>query len=145
MGILSSIPVIGEIVDKGLGIVDKFVEDKDQANKLKAEIKQQIEAQSHEQDVTRLKAQASIIKAEATGESPEQRKWRPHLMYLIMGLLAFNGAIVPLSEAMFNIDIPTLKAWEAIPPQMWQLLMIGVGGYIGGRSAEKVFAKKKQD
>jgi NAD(P)-dependent dehydrogenase (short-subunit alcohol dehydrogenase family) len=144
MGILSAIPVIGEVVEKGLGVVDKFVEDKDQANRLKAEIKQQIEAQTHERDITKLQAQASIIKAEATGESAEQRKWRPHLMYVIMGILVFNAAIVPVGEAVFQVDIPTLEAWQAIPPQMWQLLMIGMGGYIGGRTAEKIFRGRKK-
>ena len=143
MGILSAIPVIGNIVDKGLDVVDKFVEDKDQANKLKAEIKKKIEDNTHEKEITELKAQAGIIKAEATGESPAQRNWRPHLMYLIMGLLVFNGAIVPLGEAIFQVNIPTLEAWEAIPSQMWQLLMIGVGGYVGGRSAEKIFKRKE--
>lgn len=137
MGILSAIPVIGDVIDKGLGVIDKFVEDKDKANELKATIKQQIESQSHEKDIEKLKAQARIITAEATGESGEQRKWRPHLMYLIMFLLVFNGVIVPLGEAIFQVDIPILEAWDAIPSQLWQLLMIGVGGYITSRGVEK--------
>lgn len=137
MGILSAIPVIGEVVEKGLGVVDKFVEDKDEANKLKAEIKRQIESQSHEEDIEKLKSQAGIIKSEATGESEVQRKWRPHLMYLIMFLLVFNGVVVPLGEAIFQVDIPILEAWDSIPKQMWQLLTVGVGGYIGSRGVEK--------
>ena len=35
MSILSAIPLIGKAFDKGLGIVDKFVTDKDKANELK--------------------------------------------------------------------------------------------------------------
>lgn len=138
MGIMSAIPVIGKIVEKGLGVVDQFVEDKDAANKLKAEIKKQIEAQSHEQDIEELKAQAGIIKAEATGESSAQRNWRPHLMYFLMFLLGFNGVLVPLANGMFGLNIPVVDAWNAIPAPMWQLLMIGMGGYIGGRSGEKI-------
>lgn len=138
MGILSAIPVIGDIIEKGLGVVDKFVEDKDQANRLKAQIRQQIEEQSHEEDVAKLKAQAGIIQAEIAGESSVQRTWRPHLMYFIMFLLGFNGVIVPLGNAIFGLNIPMLEAWEAIPTPMWQLLMIGMGGYIGGRSGEKI-------
>ena len=147
MGIMSSIPILGNIVEKGLGIVDKYVEDKDQANKLKAEIKQQIENNSHEEDIAELKAQAGIIKAEATGESPAQRNWRPHLMYFIMFLLGFNGVIAPLSNALFDLDLPMLEAWGSIPTPMWQLLMIGMGGYVGGRSGEKIireWAKSKK-
>lgn len=138
MGFLSAIPVVGEVIERSLGIVDKYVKDKDQAERLKAELKQQIEDNSHEREIAQLKAQAGIIQSEAGGESPEQRKWRPHLMYLIMFLLVFNGVVVPLGEAIFQVDIPTLEAWNSIPVQLWQLLMIGVGGYIGGRSAEKV-------
>lgn len=144
MGILSAIPIVGDVIERGLGVVDKFVEDKDRANELKAEIKRQIEAQTHEKDIEMLKAQAGIITAEAAGESEAQRNWRPHLMYLIMFLLVFNGVIVPLGEAIFQVDIPVLEAWDAIPGQMWQLLMIGVGGYIGGRSAEKVIRDWKK-
>lgn len=134
----SAIPVIGKIIDKGLDVVDQFVEDKDKANQLKAAIKQQVQEQDHEEELQELKAQAGVIKAEATGESTLQRIWRPVLMFVIMGLLVFNGAIVPLGEAAFQVDIPTLEAWNAIPKQMWSLLTIGMGGYIGGRSAEKV-------
>lgn len=138
MGLMSALPVVGKIVEKGLGVVDQFVEDKDQANRLKAEIRQQIESQTHEEDMQELKAQAGIIQAEATGESAAQRNWRPHLMYFLMFLLGFNGVIAPLGNAFFGVHIPTLQAWKAIPAEMWQLLMIGMGGYIGGRSAEKV-------
>jgi hypothetical protein len=35
MSILSAIPLIGKAIDKGLGIVDKYVPDKDKANELK--------------------------------------------------------------------------------------------------------------
>ena len=146
MGILSSIPVLGRVVDKGLDIVDQFVTDKDQAAKLKHQIKQQIEENSHEEDIAELKAQAGIVKAEATGESPAQRNWRPHLMYFIMFLLGFNGVIAPLSNALFGLDLPMLEAWGSIPTPMWQLLMIGMGGYVGGRSGEKIireWAKSK--
>lgn len=48
MGLLSNIPVLGKLIDKGLDVVDQLVEDKDQANKIKAEIKKQIESQEHE-------------------------------------------------------------------------------------------------
>lgn len=142
MGFLSAVPVIGGIVEKGLGIVDDFVEDKDQANRLKAEIRKQIEAQAHKERQALIQEQGKIVTAEAQGESAAQRNWRPHLMYLIMFLLVFNGAIVPLGEAFFDVDIPTLEAWDAIPSEMWKLLMIGLGGYIGGRTAEKIVKSK---
>ena len=67
--------------------------------------------------------QAAIIKAEATGQSWLQRNWRPITMltFLILvvcdsfGILAFR-----LSD------------------EAWVLLQIGLGGYVAGRSAEKI-------
>lgn len=70
-----------------------------------------------------LESQTKIITAEAQGASWLQRNWRPITMitFLILvvcdsfGLLAFR-----LAE------------------QAWTLLQIGLGGYVVGRSAEKI-------
>lgn len=115
-------------------IIDKVVRDKDLAMKLKAAITGQLlnnEAQLG-------KAASAIIIAEAGSESYAARNWRPHLMYLIMWMLVFNGMIVPTIYAIWGVSIPVQEAWNAIPPDMWGLLKIGLGGYIAGRSAEKI-------
>jgi hypothetical protein len=39
MSLLAAIPIIGKACDKGLDIVDKFVPDKDEANRLKENLK----------------------------------------------------------------------------------------------------------
>jgi hypothetical protein len=70
-----------------------------------------------------IDAQAKVITAEARGASWIQRSWRPITMltFLVLvvcdsfGLLAFR-----LAE------------------QAWTLLQIGLGGYVVGRSAEKI-------
>ena len=71
----------------------------------------------------KMKAQVDAIKAEAAGQSWIQRSWRPITMltFLVLvvcdsfGLLAFR-----LSD------------------EAWTLLKIGLGGYVIGRSAEKI-------
>ena len=81
-------------------------------------------AEEYEQEL--LKAKASIVMAEAQGASWIQRNWRPITMltFLVLvvadsfGLLAFRLA----NEA-------------------WTLLQIGLGGYVVGRSAEKIVPK----
>jgi len=81
-------------------------------------------AEEYEQEL--LKAKASIIMAEANGQSWIQRNWRPITMltFLVLvvcdsfGLLAFR-----LAE------------------EAWTLLQIGLGGYVVGRSAEKIVPK----
>lgn len=137
MGILSFLPVIGKIVDKGLGIIDDLVEDKDLANKLKVEIQKQILIQNHEENVKLIEAQMKIILAESTG-SWLQRNWRPVLMIVIIFIVANNYVLFPYLSAWTD-KVQVLE----LPKGMWALLNIGVGGYIAGRSAEKIVLKNK--
>ena len=68
-------------------------------------------------------ARASIIRAEASGKSVLQRTWRPITMLTFLGLVVCDSF-----------------GWLANPlaPEAWTLLQIGLGGYVVGRSAEKV-------
>lgn len=81
-------------------------------------------------------SQASAVVAEEKGESPAQRNWRPHLMYLIMAILGFNFILVPIAK-MFSHEIPDLP----LPSELWTILEISLGGYVGGRSLEKITSK----
>ena len=70
-----------------------------------------------------LQAQAQVVTAEAKGESWLQRSWRPITMLTFLVLIicdSFGWTEFRLSE----------KAWE--------LLQIGLGGYVVGRTVEKV-------
>jgi hypothetical protein len=81
----------------------------------------------------RLNAQRDIIVAEAKGESWLQRNWRPLSMMVFVTIIANNFIFVPYAKS-FGMDVPML----AIPDGMWTLLTVGIGGYIGGRTVEKV-------
>ncbi len=109
---------------KGLfDVVDQAVEDKDEAAKIKAALQQKVlDGQMKE-----IEAAAQVIVAEAQGESWLQRNWRPMLMCLFGVIIANNYVVVPLFGT----------ATAEIPPDMWDLLKIGVGGYVVGRSVEK--------
>lgn len=74
-----------------------------------------------------LEAQAEIVKAEAQGESFLQRSWRPIVMLVFVGLIVarWTGFTAP------NLT-PELES------QLMVLVQIGLGGYVVGRSAEKV-------
>lgn len=115
-------------------VVDKAVPDKDEANKLKADLLKQVN--DYTSDV--MKAQRDVIIAEASGQSAAQRNWRPHLMYFLMSLIGFNVIVVPMVNVAFGVTIPVIDAWSSITDQAWTLLQIGMGGYIVGRSAEKI-------
>ena len=84
-------------------------------------------------------AQAKIIVAEAQGGSWIQRSWRPVTMLMFVAIIANNYILVPYAVA-FGANVPMLD----IPPGMWSLLTVGIGGYIGGRTYEKVQKLKAQ-
>jgi predicted MFS family arabinose efflux permease len=131
--ILAAIPVVGKLLEKVLGVVDQAVEDKDQAKKLKADMAMAAMSMDHSEFETLIKEQASIIKAEATGQSWLQRNWRPLLMLIIMVIIANNYIFFPY------LSLFTTKAVMLdLPVYMWDLIKLGVGGYVVGRSGEKI-------
>lgn len=104
-------------------VIDQAVEDKDQAAAIKARLQEMVLTGQ----IKEIEAAASVILAEARGESWLQRNWRPMLMCLFGVIIANNFLVVPL------FGTPSAE----IPPDMWELLKLGVGGYVVGRSVEK--------
>lgn len=127
-------PIAG-LLTKGLDVVDKLVPDKDLAAKIKAELAAQINNILHTEVLELLKAQSSIIIAEAQGESWLQRNWRPLLMMLFGCIVANNYVIAPYLSMLVG---PEAKLILEVPPDMWSLLKLGVSGYVVGRSVEKI-------
>jgi len=80
-----------------------------------------------------LQAKSSIITAEAKSEHWIVASWRPITMLVFVFIIFNNYVLVPYIVA-FGGNIPTLELTQ----NMWDLLKIGLGGYIVGRSAEKV-------
>lgn len=78
-------------------------------------------------EIKNLDAKTSIILAEAKSESWVTRNWRPVTM------LSFVGAILGY---WFGLTPVTLTP-EAVA-SMFTLVQIGLGGYVVGRSAEKI-------
>lgn len=78
-------------------------------------------------DAATVKEQAEVIKAEVESASWMARNWRPILMLVLTYILAHTYVLVPL----FSLK-PVI-----LPEQMWELLKLGMGGYIIGRSVEK--------
>ncbi len=133
MAFWTAIPIIGKVLDGVIGLIDQAVEDKDKANELKAQLTQVFNNADLTKFTQQLQSQTDIIVAEAKGKSVLQRNWRPGLMALF-GIIIFNNYILnPWLSAMFSVNI-----MMEIPSEMWGLLKLGVGGYVVGRSVEKV-------
>ncbi len=110
-------------------VVDKVAPDAGMAEKLKFEItKGLIEA-----DDQALKQQAAVIMAEANGESWLQRSWRPMVMLTFTALIVMHW---------LGYTAPNLP--EKQVELLLEIVKVGLGGYVIGRSAEKVMREYKK-
>ena len=130
-----ALPIIGGIIKGIIGPVVGLVDDLHTSDEERLAIKVKLlevqaeltgEILQYEAEV--VKQAAETVRAEATGHSWMQRNWRPLVMLLFAYIVAHNYVISPV----FGIEA------VAIPPNMWTLLQIGLGGYVVGRSAEKI-------
>lgn len=122
--------LIGDIFQPAMNLIDEVHTSDEERLAMKAKMLElQIKAasQAQEYDKQLLEAKATIITAEAKGESWIQRSWRPVMMLwfgFLVGLHWFGLTPDGLSEATIN--------------NLFLLVQIGLGGYVVGRSAEKV-------
>ena len=76
-------------------------------------------------------AQKGIIMSETQG-SKLQRSWRPLVMLSFAFIVVYSYFIQP---AFFP---KAISMAEQLKPEFWELLKLGLGGYVIGRSAEKI-------
>ena len=87
-----------------------------------------------------LKSASDVIVAEAKSKYELAAIWRPITMLVLVFIIANNYIIAPYAMALFSAEIPTL----VLTPEIWEIVKLGLGGYIIGRSAEKVAKNWKQ-
>jgi len=139
MSWLAAVPVIGDFFKGLFEIVDKTVEDKDKANELKKQLEVIMENSDLEKFKTDMEARSRIIIAEAKGQSWLQRNWRPLLMLCVIAIIFNNYVLFPYLS-MFTTKAVVLQ----LPDALFNLLTVGVGGYVVGRSAEKAITTWKE-
>ena len=111
-------------------LIERLIPNKEKSDAAKAEM-MVIMAQAQAKEID---AKAQVVIAEATGESALQRNWRPITMMFFLVLLgSYWFGLAP----QYLIDNP------AIVSNLFTLLEIGIGGYIVGRSGEKMADKWK--
>jgi hypothetical protein len=111
--------VIGEIGK----VIDNLFTNDEERIKAKNEVFKILK----EKELELQKMQTEIIVAEAQGNWL-QRSWRPILMLAFGFIVIYVKFIAPL----FDLRIPELEN------EFWNLLQLGIGGYVIGRSAEKI-------
>ena len=113
----------GTVVKDLLGGLDKLFTSKEEKIKAGNVIKQIL----IQKELELQKMQTEIILAEAKGNWL-QRSWRPILMLAFGFIVIYVKFLAPL----FDLKIPELEN------EFWNLLQLGIGGYVIGRSAEKI-------
>ena len=116
MSLLSFLPIIGDVLDKVIP---------DPVAQADAKVKLMELAQKGE--FAEMNARADIIKAEASSESWLAQSWRPILM------LTFGALIV---ARWMGFAAPGISDEEII--KLWDIVELGLGGYVIGRTAEKI-------
>ncbi len=119
------LPILTALIGPVMSVISELVPDDDK----KREIRSALMEKMLDKDSDLVKAQASIITAEAQGEGFLQKAWRPITMlsFLILLFTYWLGFAPP-----YVVDNPDLVT------ELFSLLKIGIGGYIGSRGVEKV-------
>ena len=110
-------------LDVGGKLIDRLWPDPAQA----AQAKVQLLEMAQKGELAELTARANIVQAEASSGSWLASSWRPITM------LTFTALIV---ARWFGWAAPNLSVDEYL--KLWDIVELGLGGYVVGRSVEKV-------
>ena len=111
------------LVDSVGGVLDNLITSKEEKLKARESITKLIQ----DGMLTLYKLQVDVVKTEMTGNWL-QRSWRPIIMLSFGFIIVYYYFIAPVFSTP-SIDLPD---------KFWELLKIGIGGYVIGRSAEKI-------
>lgn len=135
---LPGLPDVGAILKEAGGILNQFITDDGERAEAKAKLlalENQLTSDIMAYETELIKAQRDIITAEATSQSWLTRNWRPILMVAITFILVHKYILYPYLTMLFGAEVvPALE----LSPELFDLLTIGVGGYVVGRSGEKI-------
>lgn len=120
------LPLLGQLIGPVTGLLDKFIEDKDQKNALAHEIATLAEKQAHEAAM----AQVQVNAAEAKHRSIFVAGWRPFVGWICAVALAYHFVLQPIivfaaGAAGVFVELPEFD----MDSLMTVLLgMLGLGG-----------------
>tara|TARA_R100000005_G_C4999661_1_gene206424 strand:- start:85 stop:657 length:573 start_codon:yes stop_codon:yes gene_type:complete len=128
-------------------IINKFITRKEDQMLAQAELEKvtsSFKEKILENQKSILEAQRDLIVTEMKG-SAMQRNWRPALMWIIIFVIANNYLLAPFLNHIIQLFgggaiLPILE----LPDKLFNLMSIGLGGYVVGRSAEKIIPKLKE-
>lgn len=117
-----------EPVTDTIDAVHTSEEEKIQAEKEIEKVKNDLTKEFIDLHEKELEAKKEIIVAEAKG-GWLQRNWRPIFMLVVIIIIANNYIIAPYVPVAEVLDLPS---------KLWNVIMIGLGGYLGDGIAGKL-------
>jgi len=117
--------------DTILSLVSKFIPDKDAAQKAAVSLEQEMTKQ--------MDLRSQVIKAEID-QGGITAKWRPYTMVAFVCMVVIHFVmydIVPFLIITFDLNV-YIPNDPGFTEGLLSLIKIGLMGYIGGRSAEKI-------
>jgi len=117
---------VGTIAARALGVAET---PEALANAIQGDPQAAVKLRQIEADIERslIEGRTKVVTAEAGGESWLQRNWRPLLMLWFGGLVGAHW----LGMTPENLDPSAVG-------QLMDIVQLGIGGYVIGRSAEKI-------
>ena len=141
-----SLGLIGGILSSLAGplgtVAEKYFDNKDDQNAFKNAV--ELEVLKNQKSFEDLSG--SIVLAEAKSEHWLTSAWRPFTMVLFALVIAVNILVIPyiLTPILWLLGVPAPEFMD-VPQEVWNLIQIGLGGYIAGRSGEKIMKSYKGD
>lgn len=129
MGFAALLPLIMPFFNT---LIDKLFPDPEKAIEAKADLQKALNDAQVEIDkaqATEEQAQKDIITTEMTQNSWAS-EWRAYMMMMCISMVGWDWIIVPLANAFLNPFHLGIQA-VAVPPELWTLVTVGLGGYIG--------------
>jgi len=115
-------------------LFDKLIPDP----KAKAAAQMELMTLASSGQLKELEAAMTVITAEAKSEHWIVAAWRPITMLVFVAIIANNYLLYPYLTLFWDAA-PLLE----LPQSLWELLKIGLGGYVVGRSVEKAVGAYK--
>lgn len=132
MNFLSLIPIFSTLIDR-------LFPDKAKADEAKIAMQEEMNkaaAAQAEANAKQVVAQSEVIKTEMATTN-WAGNWRAYMMVVCTAIVANNWILIPLLSAF---HLPVIAT--PIPPELWTLVTVGLGGYIGKETISNYSANK---
>jgi hypothetical protein len=119
--------MLNNLIGPVTGLLDKFVEDKDQKAALAHDLATMAERHAQELAV----AQIEVNKAEASSGSLFKGGWRPFIGWVCGGAFAYHFVLQPVivfGVLAAGIDLPPLPEFDMASLMTVMMGMLGLGG-----------------